>query len=218
MGTRSASSPTSRGIWPARSTSTPASRPPASSASATRSTFRWSTFVDVPGFLPGTEQEHDGIIRHGSKLLYAFAEATVPKITVITRKAYGGAYVVMYSKHIGADLNLAWPTAEIAVMGPDAAVGLIFRRELADAPDPAPRRAELVQDYEDLFASPYQAASRGYIDDVIAPRQTRPRLIKALDLARTKRVTTPSRRHGNIPLSYQLSAVCRQKIRLGSSR
>ncbi len=158
------------------------------------------TFVDVPGFLPGTEQEYSGIIRHGSKLLYAFAEATVPKITVITRKAYGGAYVVMCSKHIGADLNLAWPTAEIAVMGPDAAVGLIFRRELADAPDPVARRAELVQDYEDRFASPFQAASRGYIDDVIAPRQTRPRLIKALELARTKRVTTPSRRHGNIPL------------------
>jgi acetyl-CoA carboxylase carboxyltransferase component len=158
------------------------------------------TFVDVPGFLPGTEQEYNGIIRHGSKLLYAFAEATVPKITVITRKAYGGAYVVMCSKHIGADLNLAWPTAEIAVMGPDAAVGVIFRRELADAPDPVARRAELVQDYEDRFASPFQAASRGYIDDVIAPRQTRPRLIKALDLARSKRVTAPSRRHGNIPL------------------
>ena len=158
------------------------------------------SFVDVPGFLPGAEQEYNGIIRHGSKLLYAYAEATVPKITVITRKAYGGAYVVMCSKHIGADLNLAWPTAEIAVMGPDAAVGLIFRRELAEAPDPAAKRRELVQDYEDRFASPFQAASRGYIDDVIAPRQTRARLIRALALARTKRVTTPARRHGNIPL------------------
>ena len=158
------------------------------------------TFVDVPGFLPGIDQEHGGIIRRGSKLLYAFAEATVPKVTVITRKAYGGAYVVMCSKHIGADFNVAWPTAEIAVMGPDAAVGLIFRRELAAAEDPAQRRQELVTEYEDLFASPYQAASRGYIDDVIEPRQTRPWLIRALALARSKRVSTPSRKHGNIPL------------------
>jgi len=158
------------------------------------------TLVDVPGFLPGTEQEHNGIIRHGSKLLYAFAEATVPKVTVITRKAYGGAYVVMCSKHIGADFNVAWPTAEIAVMGPEAAVGLVFRREIGAAADPAARRQELVQQYEDLFASPYQAASRGYIDDVIEPRRTRPWLIQALTLARTKRVTTPARKHGNIPL------------------
>jgi acetyl-CoA carboxylase carboxyltransferase component len=157
-------------------------------------------FEDVPGFLPGLEQEHRGIIRHGSKLLYAFAEATVPKITVITRKAYGGAYVVMNSKHIGADFNIAWPTAEIAVMGPDAAVNLIFRREIADASDPSARRQELVAEYEDLFASPYQAASRGYIDDVIEPRRTRPWLIRALALARSKRVTTPARKHGNIPL------------------
>jgi acetyl-CoA carboxylase carboxyltransferase component len=157
-------------------------------------------FEDVPGFLPGTDQEYRGIIRHGSKLLYAFAEATVPKVTVITRKAYGGAYVVMNSKHIGADLNLAWPTAEIAVMGPEAAVNLIFRRELAAAPDASSRRQELVQDYEERFASPYQAASRGYVDDVIAPRQTRPRLIRALALARSKRVATPARKHGNIPL------------------
>ena len=158
------------------------------------------TFVDVPGFLPGTAQEYGGIIRHGSKLLYAFAEATVPKLTVITRKAYGGAYVVMSSKHIGADFSVAWPAAEIAVMGPDAAVGLIFRRELAAAPDPAARRQELVQQYEELFASPYQAASRGYIDDVIEPRCTRAWLIQALQLARNKRVATPARKHGNIPL------------------
>jgi acetyl-CoA carboxylase carboxyltransferase component len=155
---------------------------------------------DVPGFLPGTEQEYRGIIRHGSKLLYAFAEATVPKVTVITRKAYGGAYVVMNSKHIGADLNLAWPTAEIAVMGNDAAVNLLFRREIAQADEPAALKAELNAQYEDLFASPYQAASRGYVDDVIEPRTTRKRLIRALRLARTKRVTTPARKHGNIPL------------------
>ncbi len=158
------------------------------------------TFVDVPGFLPGTEQEYGGIIRHGSKLLYAYCEATVPKLTVITRKAYGGAYVVMCSKHIGADLNLAWPTAEIAVMGPDAAVGLVFRRELAAAEDPAGRKRELVERYEELFASPYQAASRGYVDAVIPPRETRARLIRALSLARAKRVAAPARKHGNIPL------------------
>ncbi|MGH2618252.1 MAG: acyl-CoA carboxylase subunit beta [Thermomicrobiales bacterium] len=157
-------------------------------------------FEDVPGFLPGIAQEHEGIIRRGSKLLYAFAEATVPRITVITRKAYGGAYVVMNSRHIGADFAVAWPTAEIAVMGPEAAVGLVFRRELAAAEDPDSRRAELVTAYEDLFASPWQAAGRGYIDDVIAPRQTRPWLIRALALARAKRVSTPPRKHGNIPL------------------
>ncbi|MEJ7761747.1 MAG: acyl-CoA carboxylase subunit beta [Thermomicrobiales bacterium] len=158
------------------------------------------TFVDVPGFLPGIEQEHRGIIRHGSKLLYAYAEATVPKLTVITRKAYGGAYVVMCSKHIGADLNLAWPTAEIAVMGPEAAVGLVFRREIAAAEDPEAHRRDLIAAYEESFASPYQAATRGYIDDVILPSTTRPTLIRALALARSKRVATPSRKHGNIPL------------------
>ncbi|MGI8642515.1 MAG: acyl-CoA carboxylase subunit beta [Thermomicrobiales bacterium] len=158
------------------------------------------TFVDVPGFLPGTEQEYRGIIRHGSKLLYAFAEATVPKVTIITRKAYGGAYVVMCSKHIGADFNVAWPGAEIAVMGPEAAVNIVFRRELAGADDPAVRRQELIGQYEELFASPYQAASRGYIDAVIEPRTTRPWLIQALEVARSKRVATPSRKHGNIPL------------------
>jgi len=158
------------------------------------------TFVDVPGFLPGVDQEHHGIIRRGSKLLYAYAEATVPKVTVITRKAYGGAYVVMCSKHLGADFNVAWPTAEVAVMGPEAAVGLVFRRELAAAADPVERRRELVAEYEERFASPYQAASRGYVDDVIEPRRTRPWLIQALALARTKRVDRLSRKHGNIPL------------------
>jgi acetyl-CoA carboxylase carboxyltransferase component len=158
------------------------------------------TFVDVPGFLPGTDQEYNGIIRHGSKLLYAFCEATVPKLTVITRKAYGGAYVVMCSKHSGADFNVAWPTAEIAVMGPEAAVGLVFRRELEASPDPDGRKAELIRDYEDLFASPYQAAQRGYIDDVIEPCATRPWLVRALEIAKAKRVAAPKRKHGNIPL------------------
>ena len=157
-------------------------------------------FEDVPGFLPGINQEHEGIIRRGSKLLYAFAEATVPRITVITRKAYGGAYVVMNSRHVGADFAVAWPTAEIAVMGPDAAVDLVFRRDLANAAAPAERRAELISEYEDLFASPWQAASRGYIDDVIEPRMTRPWLIRAFAAARSKRVNTPARKHGNIPL------------------
>src|SRR5699024_4859524 len=151
------------------------------------------TFVDVPGFLPGTDQEYNGIIRHGSKLLYAFCEATVPKLTVITRKAFGGAYVVMCSKHAGADFNIAWPTAEIAVMGPEAAVGLVFRKELKEADDPDARRDALIRDYEDLFASPYQAASRGYIDDVIEPRQTRSWLIRGLSLAKSKRVRGPRR-------------------------
>ena len=158
------------------------------------------TFVDVPGFLPGTQQEYGGIIRHGAKLLYAYCEATVPKLTVITRKAYGGAYDVMSSKHIRADFNFAWPTAEIAVMGVDAAVKIIFRRELADAADPAARQAELVEDYQNRFANPYVAAERGYIDDVIEPKETRPVLIRALRLARNKRQSLPARKHGNIPL------------------
>ena len=155
---------------------------------------------DVPGFLPGTDQEYNGIIRHGSKLLYAFAEATVPKVTVILRKAYGGAYVVMNSKHVGADFVAAWPMAEIAVMGPDAAVNLVFRRELKALDDPAPRREELINEYEDLFASPYQAASRGYIDAVIEPEETRQWLVRMLDIAQSKRVSVPKRKHGNIPL------------------
>ena len=158
------------------------------------------TFVDVPGFLPGTAQEWGGIIRHGAKLLYAFAEATVPKLTVITRKAYGGAYDVMSSKHIGADFNIAWPTAEVAVMGPDGAVNIIFRRELEEAADPDARRAELIADYKERFANPYTASERGYVDDVVEPRKTRRVLISALDVAATKSVTGPRRKHGNIPL------------------
>ena len=158
------------------------------------------TFVDVPGFLPGTTQEYGGIIRHGAKLLYAYAEATVPKLTVITRKAYGGAYDVMCSKHIGADFNFAWPTAEIAVMGPAAAVNVIFRRDLAASSDPLATAAALTADYIERFANPYVAAQRGYIDAVIEPQQTRPTLIRALAMASTKRVTRPSRKHGNIPL------------------
>jgi acetyl-CoA carboxylase carboxyltransferase component len=157
-------------------------------------------FEDVPGFLPGLDQEHGGIIRHGAKLLYAFCEATVPKLTVVTRKAYGGAYCVMNSKHIRADLNLAWPTAEIAVMGPESAVNIVFRRELAEADDPDARRAELVEEYRKRFANPYTAAQRGYVDDVIEPRETRPRLINALHMLQNKRDNNPPKKHGNIPL------------------
>ncbi len=158
------------------------------------------TFVDVPGFLPGTDQEYHGIIRHGAKLLYAYAEATVPKLTVITRKAYGGAYDVMCSKHIRADYNVAWPSAEIAVMGPQGAVNVIFRHEIARAADPQRRAAELVAEYRQQFANPYYAAERGYVDDVIEPKQTRGVLIAALEMACTKRVARPERKHGNIPL------------------
>jgi propionyl-CoA carboxylase beta chain len=158
------------------------------------------TFVDVPGFLPGTAQEWGGIIRHGAKLLYAYAEATVPKLAVITRKAYGGAYDVMSSKHIRADFNFAWPTAEVAVMGPEGAVNIVFRKELADASDPEARREELIADYRERFANPYSAAERGYVDDVIEPRRTRPVLIDALEIALTKREERPARKHGNIPL------------------
>jgi len=158
------------------------------------------TFVDVPGFLPGTAQEWGGIIRHGAKLLYAYCEATVPKLTVITRKAYGGAYDVMSSKHVRADFNFAWPSAEVAVMGPEGAVNIIFRKELADAADPDARRAELISDYKERFANPYTAAERGYVDEVIEPRRTRPVLIDALRTAITKREPRPPRKHGNIPL------------------
>jgi acetyl-CoA carboxylase carboxyltransferase component len=158
------------------------------------------TFVDVPGFMPGTAQEHGGIIRNGAKLLYAYCEATVPKITVITRKAYGGAYDVMSSKHIRGDVNLAWPTAEIAVMGPEGAINILYRRELAGAGDPAALRAQLVQEYRDKFANPYVAAARGYIDDVIEPRETRPYLINALEMLRNKKDENPKKKHGNIPL------------------
>jgi propionyl-CoA carboxylase beta chain len=158
------------------------------------------TFVDVPGFLPGTAQEWGGIIRHGAKLLYAYCEATVPKLTVITRKAYGGAYDVMSSKNVRADFNFAWPTAEVAVMGPEGAVNIIFRTELAAAEDPEARRAELIAEYRERFANPYTAAERGYVDDVIEPRRTRPVLIDALQTAITKRERRPPRKHGNIPL------------------
>ena len=158
------------------------------------------TFEDVPGFLPGVAQEHGGIIRNGAKLLYAYCEATVPKITVITRKAYGGAYCVMNSKHIRGDLVLAWPTAEIAVMGPEGAVNIIYRRQLAQAADPEAERARLVAEYREKFANPYVAASYGYVDDVIEPHETRPRLINALEMLRNKRDTNPFKKHGNIPL------------------
>jgi propionyl-CoA carboxylase beta chain len=159
------------------------------------------TFVDVPGFLPGTSQEWDGIIRRGAKLIYAYAEATVPKVTVITRKAYGGAYDVMGSKHLGADINLAWPTAQIAVMGAQGAVNILYRRELADAGSEADdRRKELVAEYEDHLANPYIAAERGYVDSVIPPSLTRPYVVKALRALRTKRQTLPPKKHGNIPL------------------
>ncbi|HEX4386920.1 MAG TPA: acyl-CoA carboxylase subunit beta [Myxococcales bacterium] len=158
------------------------------------------TFVDVPGFLPGTAQEWGGIITHGAKLLYAFAEATVPKLTVITRKAYGGAYDVMASKHIRADVNLAWPTAEIAVMGPDGAVNIVFRNELAKAKDAAETKKELTQTYRDTFANPYKAAELGYVDEVILPEETRPQLCRALQMLKNKRQEVPQRKHGNIPL------------------
>jgi len=158
------------------------------------------TFVDVPGFLPGTSQEFDGIIRHGAKLLYAYAEATVPKLTVILRKAYGGAYDVMGSKHIGADLNLAWPTAEIAVMGARGAVNILHRRELADAEDPAALQAELESQYAREFANPWRAAERGYLDAVILPSETRQQLVRGLRLTASKREAGPPRKHGNIPL------------------
>jgi propionyl-CoA carboxylase beta chain len=158
------------------------------------------TFVDVPGFLPGTAQEWGGIIRHGAKLLYAYCEATVPKIAVITRKAYGGAYDVMSSKHIRSDFNFAWPTAEVAVMGPEGAVNIVFRREIEASADPERRRAELIAEYRTQFANPYIAAERGYLDDVIEPRRTRPVLIDALETALDKREPRPPRKHGNIPL------------------
>ncbi len=158
------------------------------------------TFVDVPGFLPGVNQEHGGIIIHGSKLLWAYCEATVPKVTVILRKAYGGAYDVMSSKHIRGDISYAWPTAEIAVMGPEGAVNIIFRKEIAAAADPEAERERLVREYREQFANPYVAAARGYIDDVIEPQETRPRLIEALRMLRNKRDANPPKKHGNIPL------------------
>jgi propionyl-CoA carboxylase beta chain len=158
------------------------------------------TFVDVPGFLPGTDQEWNGIIRRGAKLIYAYAEATVPLVTVITRKAYGGAYDVMGSKHLGADINLAWPTAEIAVMGAQGAVNILYRKELAAADDPEALRSQLVIEYDDTLANPYQAAERGYVDAVIAPHETRVEIVRSLRLLRDKRETLPPKKHGNIPL------------------
>ena len=158
------------------------------------------TFVDVPGFLPGVDQEHYGIITHGSKLLFAYCEATVPKITIVTRKAYGGAYVVMSSKHIRADVNFAYPTSEFAVMGPEGAVNIVFRKELAEADDPVSRKEELVDDYREKFANPFKAAELGYIDEVIKPEETRPKIIEALEMLATKRDTNPPKKHGNIPL------------------
>ncbi|SDF79017.1 acyl-CoA carboxylase subunit beta [Halorientalis regularis] len=158
------------------------------------------TFVDVPGFMPGTDQEHDGIIKHGAKLLYAYSEATVPLLTVITRKAYGGAYDVMASKHVEADMNYAWPTAEIAVMGPKGAVNVLYDDELASAEDVEARRQELIDEYRDAFANPYTAAERGFVDDVLEPKETRARLITDLEMIRGKRKNTPDRKHGNIPL------------------
>ena len=158
------------------------------------------TLVDVPGFLPGVGQEHGGIIRHGAKLLYAYCEATVPKITVITRKAYGGAYDVMSSKHVRGDINLAWPTAEIAVMGAEGAVNILYRDEIASSDDASATRERLVREYEERFANPYVAAARGYVDDVIRPSETRPRLIAALEMLADKRDTNPPKKHGNIPL------------------
>jgi propionyl-CoA carboxylase beta chain len=158
------------------------------------------TLEDVPGYLPGTAQEHGGIIKHGAKLLYAYGEATVPKITIIVRKAYGGAYCVMGSKHMRADINFAYPTAEIAVMGPEGAVNILHKRKMAEEIDVASFRAEKVAEFRDKFANPYIAAERGYIDEVIEPKETRPKLIRALRSLRTKRETNPPKKHGNIPL------------------
>jgi propionyl-CoA carboxylase beta subunit len=158
------------------------------------------TFEDVPGFLPGTNQEYGGIIKHGAKLLFAFAEATVPKVTVITRKAYGGAYCVMASKHIRTDVNYAWPTAEIAVMGPEGAVDIVYKRELEKAGNPEQLRREKIEEFRDRFANPYVAAERGFVDAVIQPRDTRKKLIQALEMLDTKRDKNPPKKHGNIPL------------------
>ena len=158
------------------------------------------TFVDVPGFMPGTQQEHGGIIRSGAKLLHAFCEATVPKVTIVLRKAYGGAYIVMSSKHLRGDINFAWPGAEIAVMGPDGAVNIVFRKEIQSSNNPVQRKAELINEYRNKFSNPYIAAERGYIDDIIEPGETRPRLISALEMLKNKRESNPPKKHSNIPL------------------
>src|SRR5690554_3091828 len=156
--------------------------------------------MDVPGFLPGTNQEYGGIIRHGAKMLYAFSEATVPKVTVITRKAYGGSYIAMCNKELGADMVLAWPTAEIAVMGPDGAANIIFKKEIEEAEDKNAKRSEMISEYRNKVANPYTAAARGYVDAVIEPAETRKRIISAFDMLAGKRVLRPEKKHGNIPL------------------
>ena len=158
------------------------------------------TLVDVPGFMPGTDQEHGGIIRHGAKLIFAYAEATVPKVAVITRKAYGGAYIVMSSKHLRSDVNLVWPSAEIAVMGAEGAINIIYREQLSKSKNPAKTRQKLVAEYQDKFTNPFVAASYGFVDDVIDPADTRSRVIKALDMLQNKRDSLPAKKHGNIPL------------------
>jgi acetyl-CoA carboxylase carboxyltransferase component len=158
------------------------------------------TLVDTPGFLPGTDQEYGGIIRHGAKLAYAYSEASVPKVTLVLRKAYGGAYIVMASKHLGGDINLAWPNAEIAVMGPEGAVNIVYSKDIQENQDPAARRQELIREYRASMANPLTAAAHGYLDDVIEPSESRERVIAALDVLREKRLPAPSRKHGNIPL------------------
>jgi propionyl-CoA carboxylase beta chain len=158
------------------------------------------TFVDSPGFLPGVGQEHGGIIRHGAKVLFAYSEANVPKVSIVTRKAYGGAYVVMSSKYLGTDINYAWPSAEIAVMGPEGAVNILYRKELEEADDPEAKRKQLQADYREKYLTPYAAASAGYVDDVIEPAETRPMVIKALRAIRNKSEAHPSRKHGNMPV------------------
>jgi acetyl-CoA carboxylase carboxyltransferase component len=158
------------------------------------------TLVDVPGFMPGPTQEHGGIIRSGAKLLYAYCEATIPKVTIVLRKAYGGAYIVMSSKHLRGDINLAWPSAEIAVMGPEGAINIVFKKEMEKANDPQQRKAHLITEYRDKFANPYVAAEHGYLDDIIEPSETRPRLINALEMLQNKRDVNPAKKHGNIPL------------------
>jgi acetyl-CoA carboxylase carboxyltransferase component len=158
------------------------------------------TFTDVPGYLPGVGQEHGGVIRHGAKLLYAYSEATVPKINVILRKAYGGAYIAMSSRHLGADMVFAWPTAEIAVMGPDGAANIIFRKEIEASDNPMETREQKIEEYRSQFANPYKAAARGYVDDIIVPEETRPRLIAALEMLAGKREERPAKKHGNFPV------------------
>ena len=162
--------------------------------------LKFVTFTDVPGYLPGVHEEHGGIIRHGAKLLYAYSEATVPMINVILRKAYGGAYIAMSSKHLGADAVVAWPTAEIAVMGPEGAANIIFKNEIAESSDPITTRSEKIQEYRDKFANPFEAAKLGFVDDVIEPDSTRPRIIAALEMLASKRETRMSKKHGNIPV------------------